>query len=333
MCRKIILPSVVLSLALICVFFVSVCIGMETYSPSYIFNQISGFLFAPAAPSVDSVIIMDIRIPRVLLSMFVGASLSLAGAAFQGLLRNPLADPYIVGTSSGAALGASIAVVLNLSFMSSPVLIFAFLGSVLVMSVVYFMSIRSGRLSVETFLLSGVIAGAFCSSFVSFLMTVAGKDMPRIVWWLMGSFSGREDWGYVLFMLPYFLIGFVILILCSNSLNLLSMGEDVAISKGINVERSKILVIFAACLLTAVSVSVAGTIGFVGFMIPHVMRRIYGGDHRILMLSSAFGGAVFLALADTLSRVCFSSAELPVGVITALMGAPFFFFILRKRML
>ena len=312
---------------LVLVSFISLCFGSETFSFSKIFEFLCGSL---NRESYEFLIIKMIRMPRICLAALVGASLALSGMAFQGLLKNPLADPYIVGTSSGAALGASIAIFLKLSSAQLPVLIFAFVGSCLVMVSIYVFSLKRGRVAVETLLLSGVIAGAFCSSIVSLIMTFSGNDMQKIMWWLMGCLSGREDWNYVFFAAVCFFAGFAVLLFFAPAMNVLSMGEDVAFSKGINVERLKVIVIAASCLLTSCAVSVSGTIGFVGFMLPHIMRSLCGGDHRILTVSSALGGAIFLIVADTVSRSVLSPSEIPVGIITAICGVPVFFFVLKK---
>ena len=304
-------------------FILSLCFGSEFFTPLQIFDILRNI-----SQNYESIILFDLRIPRILLAGLAGACLAVSGTVFQGILKNPLADPYITGTSSGAALGATIAIILSFSML--PTLLFAFLGSGVVMFCVYMLSLKQRRISVETFLLSGVIAGAFCSSFVSLLMTISGKDMPKIVWWLMGSLSGREDWNYVLFLLVCFAVGFFIVLFYSPQINLLSMGEDIAKSKGIDTERLKLVLISSGCLLTAGAVSICGTIGFVGFMVPHIMRGLFGGDHRVLTISSALGGAIFLMLADTVARSLFAPSELPCGVITALCGVPLFFLVLKK---
>jgi iron complex transport system permease protein len=280
------------------------------------------------------IIAFQIRLPRLLLAACVGAALAMAGVAFQGLLRNPLADPYIIGTSSGASLGAVLSIVLGLheSFLGiSPIPFMAFIGAIASMIAVYLMAQKNGKLPMDTFLLAGVIVGSFMGALVSFLMTIAQEDLPKIIFWLMGSFSGREDWKYILILLPYLIPGSIILYLYSHHLNLLTMGEESALHKGIDVERTKIIIVLAASLVTAAAVSVSGLIGFVGLMIPHVMRMILGPDHRILLPASALAGAIFLALTDTMARTLFLPEELPVGVITALLGAPFFFILLRMR--
>jgi iron complex transport system permease protein len=280
------------------------------------------------------IIIFQVRLPRILLAAAVGAALAMAGTAFQGLLRNPLADPYIIGTSAGASFGAALSIVLGLNAAIlgiSPVPLMAFGGSLIAMIFVYRLAQRNGSLPVDTFLLAGVIVGAFISSLVSFLMIMAREDLPKIIYWLMGSFSGREDWSFLAILLPYLVAGSVVLYLYAHPLNLLTMGEETAAHKGLNVEKTKKIVIVAASLITAAAVSVSGLIGFVGLLIPHIMRMLTGPDHRVLIPASAIAGAVFLILTDTFARTMFLPEEMPVGVITALFGAPFFFWLLRRR--
>ncbi|MDQ7824309.1 MAG: iron chelate uptake ABC transporter family permease subunit [Candidatus Eremiobacteraeota bacterium] len=303
------------------------------------FQETAGLLGAwlhgeRGAMSPHGVILFQIRLPRIILCVLAGAALSMAGTAFQALLRNPLADPYIIGTSSGAALGASLSIVWGFGQPIggiSAVPLMAFLGSLGAMLLVYGISLREGRLPLDTFLLSGVIVGAFAGALISLLMTVAGEDLPRIVFWLMGSFSGRESWSYVALMAPYWLLGTLVLYGCSHHLNVLSMGDEAASSRGLPVEKAKVIIIFSASLVTAAAVSVCGLVGFVGLMIPHVMRRIVGPDHRLLLVASLFGGAVFLMATDTVARTMFAPEEIPVGVITALCGAPIFFWIMKMR--
>ena len=330
MIKKIVVTFFSLFIVLIIVSIIYLCIGSDCYS----LWQIVEILKNPDNYPAEYAILMDIRFPRLFLAILTGAGLSVAGSAFQAILRNPLADPYIIGTSSGASLGAVISVILHISWISfvSPMILFAFLGASFVMLFVYNVSVKMGKLSVENFLLSGVIAGSFCSALVSFLMMFSGESLPHIVMWLMGGFSGREEWNYVLMLLPYVILGFIFLLFHSPALNLLSMGEDIASSRGVNVEKEKLAIIACASLITSVSVSIAGTIGFIGFMIPHIMRKIFGSENRILIISSVLGGAIFLTLADMLARsILPQGAEIPVGVITSLIGAPFFFFVLKKR--
>jgi iron complex transport system permease protein len=278
-------------------------------------------------------ILLDLRLPRVLLGVLVGASLALAGSGFQGILRNPLADPYIVGTSAGAALGAALAIVLRLPSplpWLSPVPALAFLGALGAMLTVYHLARIGNTLPVETFLLAGVVVGSFAGAMVSFLMTLAHEDLPRVVFWLMGSL-GQADSSRVALVAPYLLIGGVALYLLSPALNLASMGDEVAWSLGVDVEKMKIRVILAGSLVTAAAVSAAGLIGFLGLLVPHLTRMLVGPDHRILMPASALGGAAFLVLADTVARTVGAPQEIPVGVVTAMVGAPFFFWLLHRR--
>lgn len=278
-------------------------------------------------------ILLDLRLPRVLLGILVGASLALAGSGFQGILRNPLADPYIVGTSAGAALGASLAIVLHLPSplpWLSPVPALAFLGALGAMMAVYRLARIGNTLPVETFLLAGVVVGSFAGAMVSFLMTLAHEDLPRVVFWLMGSL-GQADASRVALVAPYLLIGGVALYLLSPALNLASMGDEAAWSLGVDVERLKIRVILAGSLVTAAAVSASGLIGFLGLLVPHLTRMLVGPDHRVLMPASALGGAAFLVLADTVARTVGAPQEIPVGVVTAMVGAPFFFWLLHRR--
>jgi iron complex transport system permease protein len=278
-------------------------------------------------------ILLDLRLPRVLLGILVGASLALAGSGFQGILRNPLADPYIVGTSAGAALGASLAIVLHLPSplpWLSPVPALAFLGALGAMMAVYRLARIGNTLPVETFLLAGVVVGSFAGAMVSFLMTLAHEDLPRVVFWLMGSL-GQADASRVALVAPYLLIGGVALYLLSPALNLASMGDEAAWSLGVDVERLKIRVILAGSLVTAAAVSASGLIGFLGLLVPHLTRMLVGPDHRVLMPASALGGAAFLVLADTVARTVGAPQEIPVGVVTAMVGAPFFFWLLHHR--
>lgn len=281
----------------------------------------------------SAAILLDLRLPRVLLGMLVGASLALVGSSFQGILRNPLADPYIVGTSAGAALGATLAIVLHLPSplpWLSPVPALAFLGALASMLTVYRLARIGNTVPVETFLLAGVVVGSFAGAMVSFLMTIAKEDLPRVVFWLMGSL-GQADASRVALVAPYLLAGGLALYLLSPALNLASLGDEAAWSLGVEVERLKVGVIVAGSLVTAAAVSASGLIGFLGLVVPHVARMLVGPDHRVLLPASALGGAAFLVLADTAARTLAAPRELPVGVLTALVGAPFFFWLLHRR--
>lgn len=297
-------------------------------------SQVLGALIHPHQDDTGVRILLELRLPRVLLAALVGASLSLAGAAFQGVLRNPLADPYIVGTSAGAAVGASVAIVAGLGGglgtvgMAKPFL--AFVGALATMYLVYRLAEVDGTLPVEGFLLAGVVVGSFLWAFVSFMLAAARSRMEEIILWLMGDLSSA-DYAHVGVILPYLVLGAVGLFALSHAMNLLSVGEDSAAHLGISVEKTKMWIIILASLVTASAVSVSGLIGFVGFMVPHGMRSLWGADHRVLLPASALGGAIFLVLADLAARLLLSPAQVPVGVITALLGGPFFFALLRRR--
>ncbi len=278
-------------------------------------------------------IIWQIRFPRVLLGFLIGASLAAAGAAFQGLLQNPLADPYTIGVSSGAALGATAAILLlPAGIFSSQLLIpvFGFIGALVALFCVYQLGRVGGRLPVVTVLLAGVVISSFFSATISLGMLFAGEQMRNVFFWLVGGLSMR-GWPYVGLTLPYLILGLAVLIFFSRDLNLILLGEEEALSLGVEVERVKKIVLVAASLLTAGAVSVSGMIGFVGLIVPHAMRIIFGPDHRHLFPAAVLGGGVFLVAADTFARTVLSPVELPVGIITAFVGAPFFMYLLRRH--
>jgi len=284
--------------------------------------------------SVDQsfdLIIWQIRLPRVILGVIVGMLLAAAGAALQGLLRNPLADPYTVGVSSGAALGAATAMVFGLMdwFFGFGVPVFSFAFAIAAMVLVYFLAQSSGRISIYSFLLAGIVVGSFLWALLTFILTLAHQDLAVIIRWLLGSLSVSDHpWGYVLMTLPFAAVGISILVIFARDLNVYSVGEETAVTLGIETEKLKIVVIAAASLITAAAVAASGIIGFVGLIVPHIARRIFGADHRILIPASSICGAILLVIADAAARLL---GEMPIGVITAMMGAPFFLYLLRFR--
>lgn len=345
--KRIIKISFILGIVLIISLLFSFAVGSVHISWHEILILIKNKLTGkPLEGMPDETIIFQIRIPRALLAVLVGASLSVAGVAFQGLLRNPLADPYIIGASAGAALGATLAMILGFKegFLGiAPVTVMAFAGSIITIFVIYRLAVVESKIPVETFLLAGVVVGSFIWAVISFIVSIAGEKLSIIVLWLMGSLADRSDWIHLAAVFPFFLLGSIILFIYSHKLNILTLGEEQAAHLGINVERMKLVIIIAASLVTSAAVSVSGLIGFVGLMIPHIVRMITGADHRTLLPASALAGGIFLLLADNLSRSLlpwvssfssFSSLgeqEIPVGVITAIIGAPFFFYLLYKR--
>nr|WP_221301869.1 iron ABC transporter permease [Texcoconibacillus texcoconensis] len=279
-------------------------------------------------------IIHEIRLPRIFLAMFVGASLALAGAAFQGLLKNPLADPYTLGVSSGSALGAVLVIYFGFSlpFLGSLTLPFvAIIGGFLsLIFVISFAKMVQRQLTIETMILTGIVFSSFLGSLLSLFIALSGDELRQIIHWLLGSVAMR-GWEHVFLLIPFFIIGYVILQTNARELNAFAFGEGTAHDLGINVEKRRILILFAASLMTGAAVSVSGTIGFVGLVVPHFVRLLIGADHKHLLPISAIVGGTFLILADLFARTIIAPTGLPLGVVTALVGAPAFGVILLRR--
>jgi len=320
---------IILTCAVGCLAWLAACLGsLSVGTVELSLNDLLSALQSPHGTGLANQVVWQLRLPRILLAGSVGASLALAGVAFQSLLRNPLADPYIVGTSAGAALGAGCALVLGFGSLVVPLAAFA--GALGAMAAVYRLARRDGYLPVETFLLAGVVVSAFLGSLVSLILSLAREDLPRIVLWLMGTLANAR-WEQLAMTVPYLVLAGGALFALALTLNILTLGEDSARTLGLDVERLKLLVVALGSLLTASAVSVAGLIGFVGLVVPHLARQLVGSDHRLLLPASGWLGATFLVLADTLSRSLRPGSELPVGVVTALIGAPFFLGLMRRR--
>jgi iron complex transport system permease protein len=281
--------------------------------------------------STTEMIITGIRLPRILMAGIVGAALGVAGATYQGLFRNPLADPYLIGVAQGSALGAAVGFIISWSFLGSYLIPFlAFLGGLMAAGAVYLIARIGKRVSTTTLILAGVAIGSFLISVTSYLTLISAEHMPGIVTWLIGRFS-MSSWDQFFLIAPYIAIGLIVIFFFARQLNVLQLDEEQAQQLGINVERTKLILLIASTLITAAAVCFVGTIGFVGIIIPHAVRLIWGPDHRSLIPLSAIGGAILLILADTASRTLMPPTEIPVGVITAFLGAPFFLFLLRKK--
>jgi iron complex transport system permease protein len=264
--------------------------------------------------------------------MFVGAALSVAGTSFQALLRNPLADPYLLGISSGAAVGVLLEV---LVLPRVPLLgpIAAFLGAAAAIGAVYVLARREGQLDSSTLLLAGIISVSFLSAIIVFLMTaLAGRDLRGIAFWLMGDLSTPPASGLHWILIAGFLIATGAILTTAADLNVLLAGEREAMHLGVEVGRVKLVVYASASVLTGLAVSVGGAIGYVGLVVPHLMRVLFGADYRILIPTSAIGGAIAVVLADAMARTLVAPAELPVGAMTAMIGAPMFIYLLRRRL-
>jgi iron complex transport system permease protein len=278
-----------------------------------------------------AVILWDVRLPRLLLAFLVGASLAAVGVALQALLRNPLADPYILGISSGAALGAALALQFGLAWAIggfTAVQLCAFLFAAATIGAIYRIAVADGRIPVQTLLLAGVIINAILSALILFITSLSDSTSAfRLFFWLMGSLAtlGYDGLGALAAIV---LVGIGVLCAQGRNLNLLSLGEEPAQGLGLDVERVKRVIFVTTALLTGAAVAVSGLIGFVGMIIPHAVRMVLGPDHRLLLPASALVGGTFLAAADTVARSLWAPTELPVGVITALCGGPFFIYLL-----
>lgn len=284
-------------------------------------------------PSAYS-ILWNIRMPRVFLAALVGASLAIAGAAFQGLLKNPLADPYTLGISSGASVGAVITIFFSVSL---PVLgtytlpIFSMIGALItIVGVMSFAKLVDRTMKMETLILSGIIFSSFLGSCISLMIALTGEELRSIMGWLLGSVSMR-GWPYVKMILPFVIVGTLLIWFNRRELNAMIYGEDRAKYLGVDVKRSKYILLAGGSMLTGAAVAVSGTIGFVGLVVPHMVRMIIGTDHRHLLLISFLNGASLLVICDLVSRTIIAPTELPIGVITAFIGAPVFSYIFFKQ--
>lgn len=284
-------------------------------------------------PDSSEQIIMNVRFPRISLAVLVGACLAVAGTGFQGVLRNPLADPFTLGVASGASVGAAFIILFGLQFVllgQWTIPIVAFVTGMLSLVAVLKLASIHGKLQVETVILAGVVVQAFLGSLISFMVAINDKTVNDIVFWMMGSLNMR-DWSYSLTILPYFMFGTVVLLAFGRALNLLALGERQAAHLGVHVERTKWIVLIVSTLLSAAAVSVAGVIGFVGLIIPHLIRLLVGPDYRLILPLAVILGSNYVLWADTLARMLLSPRDIPLGVVTAFLGAPFFAYLLNKH--
>lgn len=303
-----------------------VLIGTVSMSPEVLWNPNSD----PSAANI----LWNIRMPRVVLAGLVGASLAIAGAAFQGLLKNPLADPYTLGVSSGASVGAVMTLFFSISvpfleMFTLPVLSMA--GALLTMlAVMGFAKLVDRAMKMETVILTGIIFSSFLGSVISLMIALTGEELRQIIGWLLGSVSMR-GWPYVQMALPFVVIGSFVLWLNRRELNAMLFGEERARHLGVDVKKRKMAILIGGSVLTGTAVSVSGTIGFVGLVVPHMIRLLWGADHRHVLPLSFINGASLLIVCDLVSRTIISPTELPIGVITAFIGAPVFAFIFFRQ--
>lgn len=302
--------------------------------------ELARILLAPGAATESAagvslaVIVWEVRLPRLLLAFLVGASLAAVGVALQALLRNPLADPYILGISSGAALGAALAMQFGLAWAIggfTAVQLCAFIFAAATIGAIYRIAVADGRIPIQTLLLAGVIINAILSALILFISSLSDSTSAfRLFFWLMGSLATLGYAGLGALAVTA-VVGIGVLCAQGRNLNLLSLGEDPAQGLGLDVERVKRVIFITTALLTGAAVAVSGLIGFVGMIVPHAVRMVLGPDHRLLLPASALVGGTFLAVADTVARSLLAPAELPVGVITALCGGPFFIYLLMSH--
>jgi iron complex transport system permease protein len=329
-------PYLITAALLLTALLLSVGVGSVFIPPAILIQvviaQISGQPLPPEITPAFATILFDLRLPRTILIALTGAALAGSGAGYQGLFRNPLADPYLIGVASGAGLGAVIAMGIHwpytdLSLLAVPLA--AFSGAMLTVVVVYMLA-RVGRtLPTTNLILAGVAVSSFATALTSFLMLNTTGEIRRAIVWLLGG-STLSGWQPVWAILPYVVIGVSTLLTTGHALNVLQFGDEQAQQLGLPVERTRLLIVLAATLTTAAAVAFSGIIGFAGLVVPHLVRMIWGSDYRRLLPLAILSGASFLLVADVLARVVMAPQELPVGVITSLVGAPFFLWVLRR---
>jgi iron complex transport system permease protein len=332
-----VLSAVFLLILLLLVIFFAVSMGSSSIpfstTISILLSQIPFLSIPENWGGTTETVITGLRMPRVLLAGLTGAALAVAGATYQGLFRNPLADPYLIGVSQGAGLGAVIGFLIPISssFWSlNLVSIFAFIGGLGAVFVVYSLGKVGKSLPMTTLILAGVALGAFLSAITSYLLITSGESFRGMSSWLLGGFSSPK-WIHVWITLPVITLGSLIICLYGRSLNVMQFDEEQAQQLGINVEQTKRILLVVATLITAAAVSFGGIIGFVGIIIPHAVRLIWGPDFRFLLPLSILCGSIFLILADLLARTVMPPTEIPLGIVTAFFGAPFFLYLLKRK--
>jgi len=314
----------ILGVSLICLNF-----GVVSIHPKEIFSLI----WNSSLDKTNSLIVWQLRAPRIIMATLTGIALATVGGAFQGILRNPLADPYILGVSAGAALGACIGIALQYAtgyYLASYLPLFAFLGAMLSLYLVYLSSKISYSVNSTGLLLAGVAINFLFSALITVLLALSKRELHSMIFWLMGDLS-TADWKKISLITLPVIIGCLLLFFSSLDLNALSLGEEEALHLGVNTGKLRMRIFFIGSIIIATVVSFTGLIGFVGLIIPHIARLLIGPDHRVMLPASALLGAIFLILCDTLARMVISPSEIPIGAITALVGAPMFIYLLRRK--
>lgn len=327
----------------VCLFLLALLAGVAVLSlvtgpaPIRIAALLKGILSAAGFPGLsdpltaeEHTILFSIRLPRILLAGLVGAALSCVGAVFQALLRNPLADPFVLGVSGGAAVGAIVAIIIGLGAIPFGIPGMAFAGALLALLLVWGLARTESERRTERTLLAGIIVNAFFSALIMFLVSISsGEQLQSVIFWLMGdlAMAGNND---LLLAALFLAAGFSVMIFHARDLNIILTGEEAALQLGVSVERTRWILLISSSLVMGAAVSVSGIIGFVGLMVPHMVRMMFGSDHRLLLPASLLFGAAFLISADAIARIVLAPAELPVGVITALCGAPYFAYLMKR---
>jgi len=318
--------SLSLVLVLLIAMFLGISMGSTTSGIKMVFQSL---LKARESDPMLDTIIWQIRFPRVLLATLVGAALSLGGLVFQALLRNPLAEPYILGISGGSAIGAIIGILIGFSKFPG-VSLTAFAGSIAILLLILVMSSGQTILKKDALLLSGVMVNAFCAAVIMFLVSMTQDSrLHNIIFWLMGDLS-MVDIGHVGILAAILCPCFILIFWFSNSMNLLLMGKEMAQTLGVNIKSVTVILLVTTSFMVSATVSYCGLVGFVGLVIPHLLRLVFGPDHRVLVPACVLGGGAYLVSCDILARVLPKQGEMPAGVITAMIGAPLFIFLLKK---
>ncbi|MBW2055545.1 MAG: iron ABC transporter permease [Deltaproteobacteria bacterium] len=306
--------------------FLGISMGSTTSGIKVVFQSL---LKAKESNPMLDTIIWQIRFPRVLLAALVGAALSLGGLVFQALLRNPLAEPYILGISGGSAIGAIIGILMGFSRFPG-VSLMAFAGSIAILLLILVMSSGQTILKKDALLLSGVMVNAFCAAVIMFLVSMTQDSrLHNIIFWLMGDLS-MVDMGHVGILAAILCPCFILIFWFSNSMNLLLMGKEMAQTLGVNIKAVTVILLVTTSFMVSATVSYCGLVGFVGLVVPHLLRLVFGPDHRVLVPACVLGGGAYLVFCDVLARVLPQQGEMPAGVITAMVGAPLFIFLLKK---
>jgi iron complex transport system permease protein len=325
---------IILTVVLLISMVISAGIGSAHLSPSDVLQAVWDRLRGISDHGMMQVIVWDVRLPRIALALLVGGSLAVAGVVMQSLFHNPMADPYIVGVSSGAGFGAVLAVILGLqnAFLGMNArALTAFVGGVIAIFAVYLLSRRRGRVPVTALLLTGIAVGSLLQAITAFLIMQRSNGVFReVMLWLMGSLANR-DWSAVAALAPYAILGVAVAGIWARDLNVLALGDDTAHHLGINLERARFVLLVIASLLAAAAVAVCGIIAFVGLIVPHLMRLLVGPNHRVLLPASVLGGGLLLLWSDVLARTLLPGGEVPISIVTSVVGAPFFLYLLHQR--